>query len=184
MANIAWAFAKLGVYDSALMTAIGARIARAGALAEFSAQAVANAAWAFATLDIRDPEVMAAITARALRDGALAEFKAQEVANLAWAFARLGVQDGPVMTALAARILQEESLAKVFVGGGGDGGARRWCAGGGRGGAEAALPRPWSRGTLGKGGGGRLRTEVWGQQKQSNDPHNQHILNTPIIGRR
>ena len=30
-----------------------------------------------------------------------------------------------------------------------------------------------------------LRTEVWGQQKQSNDPgNNQHILNTPTIGRR
>ena len=30
-----------------------------------------------------------------------------------------------------------------------------------------------------------LWTEVCGQQKQSNDPgHNQHILNTPIIGRR
>ena len=30
-----------------------------------------------------------------------------------------------------------------------------------------------------------LRTEVRGQQKQSNDPaNNQHILNTPIIGRR
>ena len=30
-----------------------------------------------------------------------------------------------------------------------------------------------------------LRTEVCGQQKQSNNPHNnQHILNTPIIGRR
>ena len=29
-----------------------------------------------------------------------------------------------------------------------------------------------------------LRTEVCGQQKQSNDPgNNQHILNTPIIGR-
>ena len=29
------------------------------------------------------------------------------------------------------------------------------------------------------------RTEVCGQQKQSNDPgNNQHILNTPIIGRR
>ena len=30
-----------------------------------------------------------------------------------------------------------------------------------------------------------LRTEARGQQKQSNDPgSNQHILNTPIIGRR
>ena len=30
-----------------------------------------------------------------------------------------------------------------------------------------------------------LWTEVCGQQKQSNDPHNnQHILNTPTIGRR
>ena len=30
-----------------------------------------------------------------------------------------------------------------------------------------------------------LWTEVCGQQKQSNDPgNNQHILNTPIIGRR
>ena len=30
-----------------------------------------------------------------------------------------------------------------------------------------------------------LWTEVCGQQKQSNDPgSNQHILNTPIIGRR
>ena len=30
-----------------------------------------------------------------------------------------------------------------------------------------------------------LRTEARGQQKQSNDPgNNQHILNTPIIGRR
>ena len=30
-----------------------------------------------------------------------------------------------------------------------------------------------------------LWTEVWGQQKQSNNPgNNQHILNTPIIGRR
>ena len=30
-----------------------------------------------------------------------------------------------------------------------------------------------------------LWTEVCGQQKQSNDPGNsQHILNTPIIGRR
>ena len=39
------------------------------------------------------------------------------------------------------------------------------------------------------GGGGQamdgLWTEVCGQQKQSNDPgNNQHILNTPIIGRR
>ena len=30
-----------------------------------------------------------------------------------------------------------------------------------------------------------LWTEVCGQQKRSNDPrNNQHILNTPIIGRR
>ena len=30
-----------------------------------------------------------------------------------------------------------------------------------------------------------LWTEALGQQKQSNDPaNNQHILNTPIIGRR
>ena len=48
---------------------------------------------------------------------------------------------------------------------------------------------PWLRerapsqvATSGRGGGW---TEVCGQQKQSNDPgNNQHILNTPIIGRR
>ena len=42
-------------------------------------------------------------------------------------------------------------------------------------------------GPTGGGGGGMdgLWTEVCGQQKQSNDPgNNQHILNTPIIGRR
>ena len=35
------------------------------------------------------------------------------------------------------------------------------------------------------GGGGGLWTEVCGQLKKSNDPgNNQHILNTPIMGRR
>ena len=36
-----------------------------------------------------------------------------------------------------------------------------------------------------EGAGGGPRTEVWGQQKQSNDPcNNQHNPNTPTTGRR
>ena len=51
--------------------------------------------------------------------------------------------------------------------------------GGGPGGHWTCEPRRVVR------GGDGLRTEVWGQQKQSNNPHNnQHILNTPTTGHR
>ena len=46
--------------------------------------------------------------------------------------------------------------------------------------ATGLVFRPRSKGAY-RGGGGEAR----GQQKQSNDPgNNQHILNTPTIGRR
>ena len=72
-------------------------------------------------------------------------------------------------------------------------GHRVWARGARRGGSIRRLPptfQPLS-GARGRGGvwgpcgRGGSRTEARGQQKQSNDPgNNQHILNTPTIGRR
>ena len=46
-------------------------------------------------------------------------------------------------------------------------------------------PRPHAHGTIARQATDGLWTEALGQQKQSNDPgNNQHILNTPTIGRR
>ena len=46
-------------------------------------------------------------------------------------------------------------------------------------------PGPHAHRNTGRQAMDGLWTEVCGQQKQSNDPgNNQHILNTPIIGRR
>ena len=46
-------------------------------------------------------------------------------------------------------------------------------------------PRPHTHRSTTRQATDGLLTEARGQQKQSNDPaNNQHILNTPIIGRR
>ena len=59
----------------------------------------------------------------------------------------------------------------------------RWGGGYGYGGWRNRAPGP-HRNTARQAMDG-LWTEVCGQQKPSNDPsNNQHILNTPIIGRR
>ena len=107
VANIAWAFAKLGVHDRALMPALALRISQLAEEAEgvegkaLRSQHVANTAWAFATLGVRDEAVMADLSRMAQLPWLLERFNAQEVANTAWAFAKLGVHDRGLMAALS-----------------------------------------------------------------------------------
>ncbi len=57
LANVAWAYAALGVEHSPLMTAIADRALEPGMLAAFSPQGLANLVWAFAMLRLQHPEL-------------------------------------------------------------------------------------------------------------------------------
>ena len=100
-----------------------------------------------------------------------------------------GPRTGPAATAPAAAARARASPAGpgIWAGGG-----IWWTVGGGGGGMVDRRDSAWrsrAPGTHAHGNTARqamdgLRTEARGRQKQSNDPgNNQHILNTPIIGR-
>ena len=60
-----------------------------------------------------------------------------------------------------------------------------WGCGGGWLGRRGGPPGPHAHGNAARQVVDGLRTEVWGEQKQSNDPRNeQHNPNTPTTGRR
>uniref|UniRef100_A0A7S1J392 Uncharacterized protein n=1 Tax=Eutreptiella gymnastica TaxID=73025 RepID=A0A7S1J392_9EUGL len=52
--NTAWAFAKLGIHNHALMTGLARRMLQEGFLSTFTDQEVVNTAWAFTKLGVRN----------------------------------------------------------------------------------------------------------------------------------
>ena len=90
VANTAWAYARLGIKNEALMAALAGRTMRTECLSTPNAQNVANTAWAHATLQIKNKALMAALVGRTMHEECLSTFDAQTVANTAWAYARLG----------------------------------------------------------------------------------------------
>eukprot|EP00741_Cyanophora_paradoxa_P004553 tig00000808_g4422.t1 len=104
IANIAWAFAKLGVRDEAMMARV--KEVALPRLPLCSPQAVANLAWSFGTLKVADREMFRALAAAA--GGMLPQFTSQGLSNLAWACATVSFMDGPFLRALA-----EEAAARI-----------------------------------------------------------------------
>eukprot|EP00667_Euglena_gracilis_P012253 EG_transcript_12568 len=113
VANLVWAYAKLGRSDAALFGAVAARVAAVPSNLSMKPQEVSNTAWAFATLGIRNEAVMAALADRVVEGGVLATMNAQEVSNTAWAFATLGIHNEAVMAALADRVMEGGVLATM-----------------------------------------------------------------------
>ena len=61
VANIAWAYARLGIKNAALMAALAEQTMQEECLSTFDAQAVANTAWAYARLGIKNEALMATL---------------------------------------------------------------------------------------------------------------------------
>ena len=61
MANVAWAFANLGVRNETLLSGLAAHLLTGQRLSRCSARDVATVAWAFAALGFRNETLMAAI---------------------------------------------------------------------------------------------------------------------------
>ena len=99
LANIAWAFATVGVRADALYAAIAEAAVRGG-LGGFKPQELSNTAWAFATAGVRADALYAAIAEAAVRGG-LGGFKPQDLSNTAWAFATACVSHPKLFTELA-----------------------------------------------------------------------------------
>jgi 2-polyprenyl-6-methoxyphenol hydroxylase-like FAD-dependent oxidoreductase len=103
LANVAWAFAKVGggSYDP-LFTAL-ARASEQRA-ASFNAQELANTAWAFATAGHSNAPLFAAL-ARAI-ERSLRDFTVQGLSNTMWAFATCGYADEKLFDAMARMVQQ------------------------------------------------------------------------------
>lgn len=105
LANMAWAFATLGIHDLPLLDAISAESIKK--LSEFGQQQLANLVWAYATLGYTNLPLIDALAAEAIKK--IKEFKPQGIANTAWAYSKLGMINKPLMEALA-----EEAIKKIF----------------------------------------------------------------------
>jgi 2-polyprenyl-6-methoxyphenol hydroxylase-like FAD-dependent oxidoreductase len=105
LANVAWAFAKVGVssfsYEQLFIALARAAERRA---TSFNAQELANTAWAFATAGHSDATLFAAL-ARAIERN-LRDFTVQGLSNTMWAYATGGYADPPLFDAMA-RVIQQ-----------------------------------------------------------------------------
>eukprot|EP00392_Amoebophrya_sp_AT5.2_P002392 g2397.t1 len=116
IANVAWAFAKVGVFDKDLFASLGKATTAAdagflvrGSVSGFSMQGLSTTAWSFAKAGHLDAELFAAI-ARAIVDasaGESASMNSQDVANVSWAFAKACHVDAKLFTLLADRTLEK-----------------------------------------------------------------------------
>ncbi|NGX57195.1 MAG: hypothetical protein K940chlam3_00078 [Chlamydiae bacterium] len=97
IASTALAFARLGIHDKELMTALSSEARRK--IRGFNSQGIASTALAFATLGIHDERLMTALSGEAHHK--VRGFNSQNIANTAWAFATLGIHDEELMTALS-----------------------------------------------------------------------------------
>ena len=107
VANLMWAFAKLGMDPGEV---VGAMSRRAVAIAgQFNAQNVANLMWAYAALGVAPGEdVVPAMSRRAV--AIAGQFNPQDMVNLMWAFAVLGIETGEEL----ALILSSNLYAGAF----------------------------------------------------------------------
>lgn len=109
LANVAWAFATLGLRSEPMLAAIST--ATTARIAEFTqGQNLSNVAWAFASSQVYDASLMAAIAYATQVH--IEDFDQQGLSNSAWAFARVGCFDEPlfnVLTSAAQGKLQEFS---------------------------------------------------------------------------
>ena len=107
LANVAWAYAKVGHADAALFSALE-RAAGLNLLELLQhAQQLSNTVWAFAALGHRAPALFGAVAdAATAADGSgerlLASLSPQAVANLAWAYSTAGHRANALHDALAA----------------------------------------------------------------------------------
>ena len=106
VANIAWAYATLGVPDAALLRSIAQHVTLPAVLYSLTPQHAANILWALAHSGVHDRPCFAAVAARVASDPAfLAAFQPQNVANVAWACARARHRDPQLMQCLAGHAL-------------------------------------------------------------------------------
>lgn len=85
LANLAWAYAMLDIYDEPLMTAIAA--AARPMLKEFSPHDLAYLAWALAQFNMKDEPLLDALSAEVLRR--ISHFSVEDLAKTAWSWATL-----------------------------------------------------------------------------------------------
>ena len=105
LANMAWAFAKLGFGDQKLFEAIATAAVKK--INEFKPRNLSNLAWAYATLGISNQNLFEAVAATALKK--INEFNAQNLSNTAWAYATLGNGNSKLFGAIAVVAIKKMS---------------------------------------------------------------------------
>eukprot|EP00933_Yihiella_yeosuensis_P058686 TRINITY_DN5931_c0_g1_i1.p1 TRINITY_DN5931_c0_g1~~TRINITY_DN5931_c0_g1_i1.p1 ORF type:complete len:695 (-),score=88.31 TRINITY_DN5931_c0_g1_i1:131-2215(-) len=106
LANIFWAFAKLGFMDVPLYDAIASEAIRHAG--EFGCQECSNLCWALATLEFFHGPLWEAIRRRSI--DLVSNFDIQDLSNTSWSYAKLGVRDDLFLSRLfevATERLQE-----------------------------------------------------------------------------
>jgi hypothetical protein len=97
LADIAWAFATLGIREPQLFEAIARESVQS--IGKFSPKNLSNVALAFAKLGIDAPPLFKEIARKSVKR--IRNFKPQELANTALAFAKLGIDAPPLFEAIA-----------------------------------------------------------------------------------
>jgi len=90
---MAWAFARLAVYDFPLLEGISKR----AVLKQFKPQEISNLLWAFASVKFSDEPFVETISVHVPSMGCDV-FAAQHVANMAWAIAAMMFPDCHLMS--------------------------------------------------------------------------------------
>lgn len=102
LSTIAWAFAKLLIWNPTLFSSIAAQaISR---IADCDPQCHANLVWAFATLCRVNTPLIYAISSAAMAQ--MSEWLPQELSNTAWSFARMKVKDPPLLASIASQSMR------------------------------------------------------------------------------
>jgi len=102
LANIVWAFAKLGIEAPAMFEAI--EVEAQYKILSFDSQALANLAWAYATAGVEAEALLEAVADRCLEK--YTTFNAQNLTNLLWSFSTANFAAPQLFAALVPKVYE------------------------------------------------------------------------------
>jgi hypothetical protein len=111
IANAAWAFAILGIKNTAVMDALALQSLRPDILGTFQRRELANLAWAYARLQLQAPDLMTTLARHLAVSSQVLTLDGQSASMLAWALAASRVTDDALMNLIADRANDPKFLA-------------------------------------------------------------------------
>eukprot|EP00746_Dinoflagellata_sp_MGD_P155003 gnl/MRDRNA2_/MRDRNA2_85161_c0_seq3.p1 gnl/MRDRNA2_/MRDRNA2_85161_c0~~gnl/MRDRNA2_/MRDRNA2_85161_c0_seq3.p1 ORF type:complete len:627 (+),score=126.89 gnl/MRDRNA2_/MRDRNA2_85161_c0_seq3:1-1881(+) len=103
LSNTCWAFAKLEITNSMMMTSLGKQLVTQ--VETLLPQDLSNTAWAFATLGLPQIDLLDEVLVETIAK--IKDFTPQNVANISWAFAKIGMWNDRLMEIVAMEILRK-----------------------------------------------------------------------------